>query len=104
MTFTDQSSNAPDAWNWDFDGDGLADSAAQNPQHVYTSPGLYSVRLEAGNAAGVNEASKAARATEAGCHVYREDKLVTHDGRVGREVGFVDYDGNLTVIYHIPEA
>ncbi|MEM7283147.1 MAG: VOC family protein [Pseudomonadota bacterium] len=38
-----------------------------------------------------------------GCHVYREEELHTHDGRVGREVGIVDWDGNLTVIYHIPE-
>lgn len=43
-----------------------------------------------------------ARAAAAGCKVYREDKLITHDGRVGREVGIVDFDGNLTVIYHIP--
>ena len=42
-------------------------------------------------------------ATEIGCHVYREEELHTHDGRVGREVGIVDWDGNLTVIYHIPE-
>ena len=45
-----------------------------------------------------------AGATAAGCKVYPEDRLVTHDGRVGREVGFVDHDGNLTVIYHIPPA
>ena len=38
-----------------------------------------------------------------GCHVYREEELHTHDGRIGREVGIVDWDGNLTVIYHIPE-
>ena len=43
-----------------------------------------------------------AGAEGAGCRVYREEKLITHDGRVGREVGIVDHDGNLTVIYHIP--
>ncbi len=42
-------------------------------------------------------------AAEIGCHVYREEELHTHDGRVGREVGIVDWDGNLTVIYFIPE-
>jgi catechol 2,3-dioxygenase-like lactoylglutathione lyase family enzyme len=39
--------------------------------------------------------------------VYEEDHLVTQDGREGREVGIVDPDGNLVVIYHItrhPEA
>jgi hypothetical protein len=34
--------------------------------------------------------------------VYEEEELHTHDGRVGREVGIVDFDGNLTVIYKIP--
>lgn len=42
------------------------------------------------------------RARAAGCHVYAEGELLTHDGRRGREVGLVDYDGNLTVIYRIP--
>lgn len=37
-----------------------------------------------------------------GLHVYEEERLVTHDGRVGREVGIADRDGNLTVIYYIP--
>jgi catechol 2,3-dioxygenase-like lactoylglutathione lyase family enzyme len=38
----------------------------------------------------------------AGCMVYPEGELLTHDGRKGREVGIVDHDGNLTVIYRIP--
>ena len=45
-----------------------------------------------------------AGASELGCRVYAEERLVTHDGRVGREVGIVDFDGNLVVIYHIPAA
>ncbi|MEO1247026.1 MAG: VOC family protein [Pseudomonadota bacterium] len=43
-----------------------------------------------------------AAAEKAGCHVYEEGELLTHDGRKGREVGIVDYDGNLIVIYRIP--
>ncbi|MBT7276079.1 MAG: VOC family protein [Woeseiaceae bacterium] len=38
-----------------------------------------------------------------GCHIHREEELVTHDGRIGREVGINDFDGNLIVIYHIPK-
>lgn len=38
---------------------------------------------------------------EAGFHVYPEEQLVTHDGRIGREIGIVDDDGNLVVIYRI---
>lgn len=33
--------------------------------------------------------------------VYEEEKLVTQDGREGREIGFLDYDGHLIVIYRI---
>ena len=42
-----------------------------------------------------------ARAREHGFQVFPEERLVTHDGRIGREVGLVDGDGNLAVIYHI---
>ena len=45
---------------------------------------------------GVVAASRAA-----GLKVYEEDHLVTQDGREGREVGIVDPDGNLVVIYFI---
>ncbi|MEM9529834.1 MAG: VOC family protein [Pseudomonadota bacterium] len=41
------------------------------------------------------------RARAGGFHVYREEELHTHDGRVGREIGLLDDDGNLTVIYRI---
>jgi catechol 2,3-dioxygenase-like lactoylglutathione lyase family enzyme len=37
----------------------------------------------------------------AGFRVYPEERLVTHDGRTGREVGIADDDGNLVVIYRI---
>ena len=37
-----------------------------------------------------------------GFTVYPEERLETHDGRIGRELGIVDDDGNLVVIYYIP--
>lgn len=43
-------------------------------------------------------------ASAAGCKVYREEELHTHDGRIGREVGIVDLDDNLIVIYYIPKT
>ncbi len=43
-------------------------------------------------------------AAELGLKVYEEEELHTHDGRVGREVGIVDFDGNLVVIYRITQA
>ena len=39
-----------------------------------------------------------------GLQVYEEGRLETHDGRIGREIGIVDFDDNLVVIYLIPDA
>ena len=36
-----------------------------------------------------------------GLKVYPEEKLITKDGREGREIGIVDFDDNLVVIYLI---
>ncbi|MEM7728887.1 MAG: VOC family protein [Pseudomonadota bacterium] len=38
-----------------------------------------------------------------GLTVYPEDHLITKDGRKGREVGIVDFDGNLVVVYLITQ-
>lgn len=42
-----------------------------------------------------------AGARELGLEVYPEEVLRTPDGRVGREIGIVDFDDNLIVIYKI---
>jgi len=39
-----------------------------------------------------------------GLTVFDEEVLKTSDGRVGREIGIVDFDDNLVVIYKISEA
>lgn len=39
-----------------------------------------------------------------GLQVHAEHVLHTHDGRVGREIGIVDADDNLVVIYRINDA
>jgi serine protease len=54
--FTDQSSNNPTSWDWDF-GDG-GTSTAQNPSHQYTSAGSYTVALTAANAYGSDTETK----------------------------------------------
>ncbi len=41
------------------------------------------------------------RARHQGFEVFQEEQLITHDGRTGREVGLLDADGNLTVLYQI---
>jgi PKD repeat protein len=48
----DSSSNNPTSWSWNF-GDGQT-STQQNPVHMYTSPGSYTVSLTATNNAGSN--------------------------------------------------
>ncbi len=62
-------------------------------------PRRTAIVLEVGNVDAVVDGAR-----DAGCHVYDEEELHTHDGRVGREVGIVDYDDNLVVIYNIPAA
>ena len=62
-------------------------------------PRRAAIVLEVGDVDAVCEGAAAI-----GLHVYEEEELHTHDGRVGREVGIVDFDGNLVVIYHIPKT
>lgn len=45
-----------------------------------------------------------AGARNLGLHVYEESELLTNDGRKGREIGIVDFDDNLVVIYLIDET
>lgn len=56
LTFLDLSQNAPTTWFWDF-GDGTTDTE-QNPQHVYNSAGLYTVKLKVSNANGIDSILK----------------------------------------------
>jgi PKD repeat protein len=57
VTFSDQSTNSPTAWNWNF-GDGTANSTVQNPIHTYSIAGNFTVVLTATNAAGSNTITK----------------------------------------------
>jgi gliding motility-associated-like protein len=50
-SFTDQTSGTPVGWSWDF-GDASALNTSQNPSHVYTSAGSYSVTLIASGGSG----------------------------------------------------
>ncbi|MEW5701530.1 MAG: S8 family serine peptidase [Candidatus Zixiibacteriota bacterium] len=54
--FTDLSTNSPTSWSWTF-GDG-GTSTAQNPSHVYTSAGTYTVALTASNSCGSDGETK----------------------------------------------
>jgi PKD repeat protein len=56
ISFTDQSSNLPNGWHWDF-GD-MTTSTLQNPQHLYTANGTYTVQLIATNTIGSDTLTK----------------------------------------------
>jgi PKD repeat protein len=56
VQFTDISTNTPTSWLWNF-GDGQT-STVQNPSHVYTTAGSYTVSLTTTNAGGSNTATK----------------------------------------------
>ena len=56
VVFTDQSTNNPTSWSWDF-GDGGA-AITRNPSHVYAGAGTYTVTLTATNAGGSDPETK----------------------------------------------
>lgn len=56
VAFTDQSTGNPTSWQWNF-GDG-SNSTVQNPTHVYSTPGCYTVTLTASDGVGPSTESK----------------------------------------------
>ena len=56
VQFTDQSTNSPTSWSWNF-GDG-GTSTVRNPSHLYSTAGTYTVKLTATNNAGSDEELK----------------------------------------------
>ena len=58
MVFSDASTGTVDTWAWDF-GDGFT-STAQNPSHLYTAAGSYSVSLTVNGPGGSDTLTRAA--------------------------------------------
>ena len=56
VNFTDQSSNGPTSWLWNF-GDG-GTSTQQNPEHTYDNAGFYTVNLTVTNSYGSDTETK----------------------------------------------
>jgi PKD repeat protein len=58
VTFTDQSTNSPDTWDWTFTGGTPGTSTQQNPIVTYNTPGTYTVTLIDTNAYGSDTETK----------------------------------------------
>ena len=56
VNFTDQSTNGPTSWSWDF-GDG-GTSSSENPSYQYNTEGIYSVTLTVTNSYGSDTETK----------------------------------------------
>jgi len=55
VQFTDTSAGGPfTSFGWDVNGDGTIDYTVQNPVHIYTNPGSYTVSLTVINATGMS--------------------------------------------------
>ena len=74
VQFSDNSSGDVTSWLWDF-GDGQTSSSI-NPQHVYTTPGIYSVSLSVSGVSGSDTKTKSSyiRVYEPVIAAFSEDK------------------------------
>jgi PKD repeat protein len=65
VTFNNTTTGStPMTWAWDFDEDGTTDSTAQNPGHVFNTPGTYTVELTATNSVGSDTTTRDVVVTE----------------------------------------
>ncbi len=74
IKFTDNSSNTPTAWSWDF-GDGNT-SIIKNPAHQYTTAGIYTVKLTASNSIGNDIETKTS-------YLEVDERFCTPGGKTG---------------------
>ena len=89
--FTDQSTNIPTSWNWDF-GDG-GTSSQQNPSNTYSSVGKYTVSLEVTNQYGSNTETKTNYITvkvygdgEKGTFTDTRDNRIYNTVKIGNQI------------------
>jgi len=62
IQFTDTSTNTPTSWKWEYSPNGslyTTFSTEQSPLYIFTTPGVYSIRLTVSNAGGSYAVTKA---------------------------------------------
>ena len=68
IQFVDKSTGNVTAWDWDFNNDGSIDSTVQNPSHVYSKNGNYTVTLTVTTPECKDTLTKWDYISIAGCH------------------------------------
>ena len=58
LTFLDESSNQPAAWQWSFSGGTPACTTCQDPEVTFDTPGMYSATLKVTNVLGADSLTK----------------------------------------------
>jgi PKD repeat protein len=96
VQFTDLSANT-DSWSWDFESDGKIDSTEENPVHLFTTIGTYTVTLSATNKNGTDSKTAAVIVT----HPVENGSWnnTTEDSEAGENVTGEDGStGNITKV------
>jgi len=83
VSFTDNSTGRPSAWNWTF-GAVEENSTLQNPWHIFSSKDHYYVELEACNFCGCNTTNKSdyIKVGDTNLTFKEGDTMVTPEGRI----------------------
>lgn len=100
VQFTDMSENA-DSWSWDFESDGKIDSSEENPVHVFTTIGTYTVTLSATNKNGTDSKTAAVIVTHPVMVAYPVENIsgnnTTNDSEAGENATVANgSSGNVT--------
>jgi PGF-pre-PGF domain-containing protein/uncharacterized repeat protein (TIGR01451 family) len=93
VQFTDSSENA-DEWNWDF-GDG-SDSTDQNPVHVFSTAGNFTINLTVSNVNGTDSIESTISVTESPVLPVANFTSNVSSGSVPLTVEFTDSSENAT--------
>jgi PKD repeat protein len=104
VRFTDQSTNLPASWEWEYkpgSGSWTRFSTAQNPSFTFTAPGTCSIRLTATNTGGSDTSTKTDYITVASAIIPPVARF-TQDNFIGRSpltVHFTDHSRNNPTSY-----